>query len=462
MAFGLLHLFANGAGRGENAPEGLESRPLEASSKFGKRKTIMIQRYGDLLGDTVLSMYLNPPEIPNGYRFEWVECVGLRIIKSIKLIIGGSTVWETSGALEHTLSSLGKISTNNLKLVEADNKKISVVYFPFRFLNSATTSTTNTDNIRLPLIALLYHQVSIDIEYEALHKCCRVFDTNNKLLNINEFNKLELDTTIEADLIVKYHFLDSDPRRELAQNRHEYRIHQNLHQRLTFKNVEAQKKLNCAIRLEGNTKALFWVVRDASEIKEKKYWVDELVDNNPDYRVPNELLDIIGTYCGVVEKKYKNNWVGNTNELISGVRFSVNGTNTDELSMDYYSRFTPLQIFGKINQNPNVGMTMFSSRLDETGGINLNYISNFFVELFSAVDSTKLVVDFYTITEVTLCFAYGMGAISHIEHNRNEDVDDGEDVEYEENDELVNEEIEIGEINYQTTPTIATLYKKIE
>ena len=85
MVFGLIHLSAN---NNRTNPEGLDTHSLRASSAFGRVKDVSVPRFGDTLGDTVLCVRLRPPVLPSGYRFEWVECIGLRIVKSIKLVIG--------------------------------------------------------------------------------------------------------------------------------------------------------------------------------------------------------------------------------------------------------------------------------------------------------------------------------------------------------------------------------------
>jgi hypothetical protein len=108
--------------------------------------------------------------------------------------------------------------------------------------------------LALPLIALQYHEVKVNIDFETLSNC---------LTNSNYSNKPELG---DASLWVDYIYLDTDERRRFAQLSHEYLIEQ-----LQFTGDEQLESNNARLKLNFNhpVKELVWVTKaDANS------WVD--------------------------------------------------------------------------------------------------------------------------------------------------------------------------------------------
>merc|ERR1711871_1281850 len=78
--------------------------------------------------------------------------------------------------------------------------------------------------LALPLIALQYHEVKINLELRPLDECLWAvsedLDTGDK--DTSAYNH----SLVAASLYVDYVFLDTDERRRMAQNPHEYLIEQ--------------------------------------------------------------------------------------------------------------------------------------------------------------------------------------------------------------------------------------------
>ena len=102
--------------------------------------------------------------------------------------------------------------------------------------------------LALPLIALQYHEVKINIEFRSAADCCGVNST------VPDSAK----SLTSASLYVDYIYLDTDERRRFAQVSHEYLIEQ-----LQFTGDESVTSTNNKIKLNFNhpCKELVWVVQ---------------------------------------------------------------------------------------------------------------------------------------------------------------------------------------------------------
>ena len=102
-----------------------------------------------------------------------------------------------------------------------------------------------------PLVALQYHDVTININFEELIKCKAG----------SEGDTVSLNTT---SLYVDYIYLDTDERRRFAQSAHEYLIEQ-----VQFTGTETVTQANNNIKLNFNhpVKELIWVVQKNSHVE---------------------------------------------------------------------------------------------------------------------------------------------------------------------------------------------------
>lgn len=136
--------------------------------------------------------------------------------------------------------------------------------------------------LALPLIALQYHEVKINIEFRPLSEL--LIQTND------EDVKVALSDTVnlaDAFLLVDYVYLDTDERRRFAQVSHEYLIEQ-----LQFTGEETLVGANNQVRLNFNhpVKELVWAARLA-DAEANCQWsnftdkvnrqVDEYAGSNP-------------------------------------------------------------------------------------------------------------------------------------------------------------------------------------
>jgi hypothetical protein len=255
---------------------------------FGRRVSATIARSGDLIGRTYIQVTLpkvdlNDPAFSDisGVQFRWLNWVGHNIVRNCEVEIGGQRIDKQYGDWLHIWNELtmpaGKQSgyaemvgnvpelTNLITQVGADggcgagclegDPHMSMesrscapeytLYIPLQFWFNRHTG------LALPLIALQYHEVRINIEFNDLRNL--VWTNSAELLDA--INRTGL---VAGSLYVDYFYLDSDERKRFAQVAHEYLIEQ-----LQFTGDESVTSSANKIKISMNhpVKEIIWVVQ---------------------------------------------------------------------------------------------------------------------------------------------------------------------------------------------------------
>ena len=254
---------------------------------FGSRITCQISRNGDLLHKLMLEATIDLPETSadspkNAYIQPWV---GYNILKSLEIEIGGQRIDKQYGQWMYIWNELTcpsekydgmnrMISGQNI--VNSDNN-------PYKIDQGTAGDNTTKKKINLkiplefwfcrnvglalPLIALQYHEVKINIEFNDKTK---VFITpgtvKNYQVNVETSPEDVVAGAIDAvlsdvKLYADYIFLDTDERRRFAQLSHEYLIEQ-----VQFTGQE-QVDTGKAVKMSFNhpVKELIWRVNSSDE-----------------------------------------------------------------------------------------------------------------------------------------------------------------------------------------------------
>ena len=159
-------------------------------------------------------------------------------------------------------------------MIQADNDSgtgSSSLYVPLQFF------CCRNDGLALPLIALQYHDVRLEFEFESASN----LDTHGRTGDTG----LTLSNTT---LLVDYIYLDSEERKRFAQASHEYLIEQ-----LQFTGVEsvnAGASNNIRLNFNHPVKELVWAVKN-SDATADYFDFDTTSGNNP---VVNALLQLNG------------------------------------------------------------------------------------------------------------------------------------------------------------------------
>ena len=231
-------------------------------ANFGNTVYCQISRNGDLIHRTYLEVGI-PTVTPNGatYYSSYVNYLGLRLLKSVTIEIGGQQIdkhysdwlyiwnelslpmgkryaWDTMVGADRDALNSGVYGVNG----------VTTLYIPLEFWFCRNIG------LALPLIALQYHEVKLKIEFESITNCMYNLGTGADGPASQDAN-LQLQS---PNLWVDYIYLDTDERRKFAQLSHEYLIEQ-----LQFTGQETLSSSANRIKLNFNhpCKELIWVAK---------------------------------------------------------------------------------------------------------------------------------------------------------------------------------------------------------
>ena len=277
------------------AMESIE-QTFNGQADFGRRVTCTISRNGDLAYRTYLQVTL--PEInqqmantssSDGVYARWLDFPGEQLISQVEVEIGGQRIDRQYGDWMHIWNQLtltseqqrgyykmvgnttqltyitdpsfndvdGPCESNAPRQVCAPRNALpeTTLYVPFQFWYC------RNPGLALPLIALQYHEVKINLDIRPIDECLWAVRTLNSTTCSSGSAKVTTaynQSLVAASLYVDYVFLDTDERRRMAQNPHEYLIEQ-----LQFTGDESVGSSSNKIKLNFNhpVKELIWVVQ---------------------------------------------------------------------------------------------------------------------------------------------------------------------------------------------------------
>jgi hypothetical protein len=207
--------------------------PIDLAKPGGLVST-QVQRNADLMAKSYLRMTV-PDLIPTNTNFNgdiaWVRRLGHALISYVEITIGGSSIDKHYGTwldiwyeLTHTVSlergyeiMIGDIpELTTLTPAEDGVTGGQNIYLPFQFW------FCRNYGLSLPLIALQYHDVRINIQFEAIGNLV-VYTAGSGSDSAPKFNGLTFGS---SGILIEYIYLDSEERRRFAQVGHEYLIEQ--------------------------------------------------------------------------------------------------------------------------------------------------------------------------------------------------------------------------------------------
>jgi len=277
------------------AMESIE-QTFSGQADFGRRVTCTISRNGDLAYRTYLQVTL--PEInqnmynttgPNGVYARWLDFVGEQLVAQVEVEIGGQRIDRQYGDWMHIWNQLTlskeqqagyyKMIGNTTQLTYITDPAFADVSGPCAAggpaqvcaPRKALPETTlyvpllfwfcRNPGLALPLIALQYHEVKINIDFRPIGEC--LWAVSALGAGAKTVAAAYQQSLVAASLYVDYIFLDTDERRKMAQNPHEYLIEQ-----LQFTGDESVGSSSNKIKLNFNhpCKELVWVVQPDANV----------------------------------------------------------------------------------------------------------------------------------------------------------------------------------------------------
>jgi hypothetical protein len=220
---------------------------------FGKKVSCTIAKNGDLLHRIYLQIDLPEVSITAGSnRFRWLNWLGHILVKNVDIEIGGQRIDKHYGDWFHIWNELtqepghqagyANMVGNVPKLTQytlSGSTPAVQLYVPLQFW------FCRNPGLALPLIALQYHDVQVNMELRTFAECS------------NQIGTAISAVSLAANLYVDYIYLDTDERRRFAQVNHEYLIEQ---LQLVKENISSTTP---QIKLLFNhpVKELIWIVQ---------------------------------------------------------------------------------------------------------------------------------------------------------------------------------------------------------
>jgi hypothetical protein len=274
------------------AMESIE-QTFSGQADFGRRVTCTISRNGDLCYRTYLQVTL--PEVNQsmaadndaGVYARWLDFPGEQLIAQVEVEIGGQRIDRQYGDWMHIWNQLTMSSEQQRGYFQMIGNTTQLTYItdpsfadvsgpcsasggpaqvcaPRKTLPETTLYIPllfwfcRNPGLALPLIALQYHEVKINIDFRPIGECLWAVKSLTATANTQSVSTAYQQSLVAASLYIDYIFLDTDERRKMAQNPHEYLIEQ-----LQFTGDESVGSSSNKIKLNFNhpCKELIWVVQ---------------------------------------------------------------------------------------------------------------------------------------------------------------------------------------------------------
>ena len=271
---------------------------FNGQADFGRRVTCTISRNGDLAYRVYLQATL--PEINQSMKgssgavfARWLDFPGEQMISQVEVEIGGQRIDRQYGDWMHIWNQLTlskeqergyfKMVGNTTQLTYITDPSFADVdgpcggasnaprqvcaprnalpettlYIPFQFW------FCRNPGLALPLIALQYHEVKINLDLRPIDECLWAVSSLSASSGSVKVSTPYNQSLVAASLYVDYLFLDTDERRRMAQNPHEYLIEQ-----LQFTGDESVGSSSNKIKLNFNhpCKELVFVVQPDANV----------------------------------------------------------------------------------------------------------------------------------------------------------------------------------------------------
>jgi hypothetical protein len=409
---------------------------FNGTAGYGQTVNCQISRNGDLINRVYLQATL--PKIEGTHTnlyagTRYVNYIGLRLIKSVLIEIGGQQIDKHYSDWLYIWNELSLPRGKRYgydTMVGADKDITSfndtTLYIPLEFWFCRNVG------LALPLIALQYHEVKIKIDFETKNNCLMTLvddTTSSEAYNTAQTTNTIKDLT-DVSLWVDYIFLDTDERRRFAQLSHEYLIEQ-----LQFTGTETLANATTTrVKLNFNhpCKELIWVAKPNNYMK-KASWYNytdkDLVD------VTKALIDASRPTPININTFSASNYMAGFN-LIGTAGIPLGSTpfkdtilqlnGNDRFSVregTYFSHVQPFQHHTNIPSNPGINVYSFALKPEDhqpSGTLNMSRIDT--ATLMVTTKSVKNAADdaviydginIYAVNYNVLRILSGMGGLAY-------------------------------------------------
>ena len=338
------------------AMESIE-QTFNGQADFGRRVSCTISRNGDLAYRTYVQVTL--PEINQDLRktgdgdvyARWLDYPGEQLLAQVEIEIGGQRIDRQYGDWMHIWNQLTMSAEQQRGYYKMIGHTTQLTYITdpaFADINGPCASTTGPSQVcaprkslpettlyipllfwfcrnpglALPLVALQYHEVKINIDFRPIGECLWAVKSLTAAAGSQSVTSAYQQSLVAASIYVDFIFLDTDERRKMAQNPHEYLIEQ-----LQYTGDESVGSSSNKIKINFNhpCKELIWVVQPDSNVD----YCSSLEAGNVLYKVlgaqPFNYTDAIDALPNAIHVFGGPTETSGTNAFISGNVFQMPG-----------------------------------------------------------------------------------------------------------------------------------------
>jgi len=361
---------------------------------YGNRVTCQISRNGDLVHRMYLS--LKVPDATSLCAF-----YGLRLINYIEIEIGGQKIDKHYSHWLYVWNelSLPKSKRDGYnKMVGQSGGSLSgqTLYVPLEFWFCRSVG------LALPLIALQYHEVKINIQFETAELCKGAGTAPTTFPN--------------ATLWVDYVFLDTDERRRFAQLSHEYLIEQ-----LQFTGSESvsSTKLNSKLSFNHPCKELVWFANKKSTTADQQ----DVNNNWFNYTTAHTDVSLTNNYYNKNQLHIKSTSSSAITPLnpVTTAKLILNGN--DRFSVrpgSYFNLVQPFQHHENVPTNAGINVYSFALKPEEhqpSGTLNMSRIdtATLSLDLDATLTAANMssTLNVYAVNYNVLRILSGMGGLAY-------------------------------------------------
>jgi Major capsid protein N-terminus/Large eukaryotic DNA virus major capsid protein len=379
------------------AMESIE-QTFSGQADFGRFVTCPISRNGDLAYRTYLQITLpeiNQSMVPlngRGVYARWLDYIGEHIIDNVEIEIGGQKIDKQYGDWMHIWNQLTltteqqrgyfKMIGNTTQLTYITDPTFAEVHGPCSDLGgpnqvctprNALAETTlyiplqfwfmKNPGLALPLIALQFHEVKINIQLRPIGECLWAVSNLGATSGVQTVPQAYNQSLVAASLYVDYIFLDVDERRRVAQSPHEYLIEQ-----LQYTGDESVGSSSTKLKLSFNhpCKELIWVVQPDANVD----YCSSMIASNHLFKTlgaqPFNYTDGIDALPNAIHAFGGPKEITGTNGFItSNGYFQMPGAN----DYDYYATNPSYNVL-------NTPTSMFNTQTSTNAGVGGSYVSD--------------------------------------------------------------------------------------
>jgi hypothetical protein len=376
---------------------------FNGTADFGRKVTALISRSGDLIGRVYLQATL--PAISNGSSIRWVDHVGHHLIKQVEVEIGGQRIDRQYGDwlqiwyeltcgmdkrhfLGHGYDDMighGDAANGTSLQHWGPSHAESTLFVPLQFWFCRNVG------LALPLIALQYHEVKINLEFRAFSELVIAGSTASA------------ESLASASLWVDYVYLDTEERRRFAQVSHEYLIEQ-----LQFTGEESVTGTSAKLKLSFNhpVKELVWVAQR-----------DVVIDGDN-----NQAGNQWSNYTTVTADDTANAADPSSDSAralnnVDGAKLQLNGQDRFAFRTGrYFNLVQPYQAHTNIPESPGINVYSFALKPEEhnpSGSANFSRIDNATLNLTMNANTGSCKVRVYGINYNVFRIMSGMGGLAY-------------------------------------------------